>query len=67
MKPQVLEPGDPLHNACCTIVERAKAEVDALLRKNWLTVKRVVGAFRKRDQLTQAELDQVIAHGPTLY
>ena len=57
-----LKHGDPLHTAACAIVERAWAETNTMLRDNWLAVVRVAGVLGKRDRLTQAELDHIIAH-----
>jgi hypothetical protein len=56
-EPRKLNPGDPLHTAAFRIIERAQ-----VLRDNWLAVVRVAGALAKRDRLTQAELDHVIAN-----
>jgi hypothetical protein len=58
-----LNPGDPLHAAALRIVRRALAETETLVRDNWLAVVRVAGVLAKRDRLTQAELDHVIANG----
>jgi hypothetical protein len=60
---QPLKPSDPLYTATVAILERASAETVAVLRANWWSVERIAGALRKRNQLTQAELDHIIAHG----
>jgi hypothetical protein len=62
-EPQVLKPGDPLHTDVSAIINRTCAETAALLQDNWQAVERVAGALRKCDQLTEAELDHIIAHG----
>lgn len=62
-EPQELKPGDPLHTAGIALIERAWAETTTMLQDNWLAVERAAGAQRKRDQLTQADLDHVIAQG----
>jgi len=62
-EPQELYPGDPLHTAGLTIIERAKAETKVMLKDNWQTVMRVAGLLATHDRLSQAELDHVIFHG----
>jgi hypothetical protein len=62
-EPNELHPGDPLHTAAIAIIERAEAETTAFLKDNWQAVIRVAGVLRDCNELTQAELDDVIAHG----
>jgi len=61
--PQVPERGDPLHTASVNILARALPETMALLNDNWHAVVRVASELIKRDRLSQAVLDQIIAHG----
>ncbi|HEY2532453.1 MAG TPA: hypothetical protein VGJ20_31735 [Xanthobacteraceae bacterium] len=59
---QEFTPYDPRHMAGVAIVERAGAEILAMLQDNWQAIERVAGALRKYDRLTQADLDRAIGH-----
>ena len=57
------EHGDPLHTAIIAILARAWPETKALLRDNWQFIVRVADVLTKRDQLSQAEFEHVVARG----
>jgi hypothetical protein len=42
------------------VIQRAEDEAFALLKANWVIVKRVVNALCRRDRLTTTELDALI-------
>jgi len=52
-----------LHIASSAIVGHAEEEITALLIANWPAIERVTDALAKRDHLTAAELDRLIASG----